>query len=372
MSAQNQNPERQSREQQPQDLFAPIPEVPSVAGWKEIPFRQTELTTEPLVPLGMFTENRQIFASSVYDDEHENSPYDGGLEGGLTALFVRQGVAERMKNAASMLPKGVHMVAMDTYRPLVVQGALFDQYKKGLKEKYPDWTEDQLNTETQKYVSVPSSDQSKPSPHNTGGSVDVVLVRFPDDANAAIEEIDRRISLLDEEKDWQQLYELEMDRNRIFREQAQMLEFGTHFDHGNVEASLRYLEEQGQLRELTEQEKEAQANRRLLYNVMIAAGFEPYADEWWHFNDPATQMGAKTAGREFAEYGGVELSLDNQNFDAMRRLHRINTARIANGERWTPPAGLEGHYDLAVRLSHRSNPKHLGRAASLKVAKIEP
>ena len=30
--------------------------------------------------------------------------------------------------------------------------------------------------------------------------------------------------------------------------------------------------------------KKQQSNRKLLSNVMIAAGFYPLAHEWWHFN----------------------------------------------------------------------------------------
>lgn len=354
---------------QPNEL-PPIPEVAPLAGWKEVPLVETELSHEPLVPVGIFSDYRHIVSSSVYADEHHNSPYTDGLEGSNVAVFMREGVAKKLEKAADMLPSGHHMMVMDAYRTLEVQGALYEQYEQGLRAKYPDWTEEQLSAETQKYVSVPSHDKTRPSPHNTGASVDVVIVKVDEDVQHEIDAIDATLDTLGED-DWQREYMLEMKRSELIRRHGKMLNFGTRFDYGGSEAALRHYEVKAAQEPLSEEDKEAQKNRRLLYDVMIKAGFEPYADEWWHYNDPASQMGAKVAGREHAEYGAIEMSDENKQYEKMRKQHHLNSVRLARGEEWTPPKGLEVHYKLARAAIFGNNPKNIWRMTDT-VDKIEP
>lgn len=354
---------------QPHEL-PPIPEVAPLAGWKEVPLVETDLSHEPLVPVGIFSDYRHIFSSSVYADEHHNSPYTDGLEGSNVAVFMREGVAKKLEKAAGMLPSGHHIMVMDAYRTLDVQGALYEQYEQGLRVKHPDWTEEQLSTETQKYVSVPSHDKTRPSPHNTGASVDVVIVKVDEDVQQEIDAIDATLSTLGEE-DWQHDYMLEMKRSELIRRHGKMLNFGTRFDYGGSEAALRHYEVKAEQEPLSEEDKEAQNNRRLLYDAMIKAGFEPYADEWWHYNDPASQMGAKVAGREHAEYGAIEMSDENKQYEKMRKQHHLNSVRLARGEEWTPPKGLEVHYKLARAAIFGNNPKNIWRMTDT-VDKIEP
>ena len=349
---------------------APIPEATPLAGWKEIPLIETDRSHEPLVPVGIFSDYRSILSSSVYADEHHNSPYMGGLEGSNTAVFLRKGVAEKLEKAADMLPRGNHLMVMDAYRTLEVQQALYTQYEEGLRGQHPEWTEEQLSEETQKYVSTPSRDKRKPSPHNTGASVDVVIIEVQEHIQRALDAIDIELDGL-EEGDWQDAYLLEMKRSELIRRNGKMRNFGTRFDHGGREAALRYFEEKAARMSLEPSEEEALNNRRLLYSVMTNAGLEPYADEWWHYNDPASQMGARVAGRDHAEYGAVEMSEENKQFEQMRALHHRNSVRLAQGEQWTPPEGLETHYKLAQAAIYGDNPKNVWRMSGT-VAKIEP
>lgn len=104
---------------------------------------------------------------------------------------------------------------------------------------------------------------------------------------------------------------------------------------------------------------------------MTTAGLEPYADEWWHYNDPASQMGAKVAGIDHAEYGAIELSGENRAFARMRELHHDNSVRLARGEEWTPPKGLEAHYGLARAAVSGDNPQNVWKMTDI-VDKIEP
>lgn len=346
----------------------PMGEIPSVAGWKEVPIHETEKSHEPLVPLGIFSDHRKVFTSSVYADEHENSPYTDGLEGSLMALFVRKGVAEKLDKAAELLPSGYHLMAMDTYRTIEVQRALFKQYESGLRTTHPDWSDDEIMTETQKYVSLPSTDPSRPSPHNTGASVDVVIMKVPDEVQEQIDDIDRH---LENAHDWREEYLLEMLRSELLRKNGEMLDFGTPFDHGDAEASLDYFERKDAEGELDPSDWEAASNRRLLFHVMTRAGFEPYAEEWWHYNDPASQMGAKTAGAEYAEYGAAVLSEENKYFADVRKLHAINTARHARGEQWDPPEDLIEHYGIAREASRGNDPDAFPKLQNT-VSKIAP
>jgi len=351
------------------DLTAPIPELAPIAGWKEVQLNRTALSDEPLTAVGIFSDHPKVFSSSVYADEHHNSPYDDGLDGSNIAVFMREGVAEKLDRAAALLPSGMHLMVMDAFRSLEVQGALFTQYKDGLKDQHPNWTEDQLSAETQKYVSIPSTDPSKPSPHNTGASVDVVIVQVSPEVQAEIDEIDERLSAQD--VSWQLDYVLQMKRSELLRKNARMLDFGTQFDHGGTAAGLRYLEEQASQRQLTDEEQVQLVNRRMLFNVMTTAGMAPYEEEWWHYNDPASQMGAKVTGNSFAEYGAATLSKDNQYFARIREVHHANSVRLANGEEWVPPKGLEVHYALARQAVRANDPRTIAQMID-DIEKIQP
>lgn len=360
-----------NRESVPVNVDIPIPEVAAVAGWKEITLRETIKSHEPLVPFGIFTDHNTILTSSIYAGEQWNSPYINGLEGSTMVLFAREGVADRLEAAKTVLPRGYHLMLMDAYRSLTVQAALYAQYEGPLRMQCPDWNDEQIATETQKYVSLPSNDSSRPSPHSTGASVDVVLIELPETIQKGIERLDTDLRTTPE-TNWQEQYRLEMARSSIIRKYGSMPNFGTKFDHGGPEAALRYYEELGARRTLTVAETEARSNRRILYYAMSTAGFMPYEDEWWHFNDPSSQMGAKVACRNYAEYGAATLSPENTEFEQIREMHHKNTVLLSHGARWNVPDELGEHYDLALQMAEGNNPRALGSVAASSAARISP
>lgn len=328
-------------------LEAPIPELPTIAGWKEI---RLHPTNEKLVPLGIFSDNDDIFTSAVYAAEYADSPYvnSDALDSSLVTMFVRESVASKLRHAQQLLPQGYHLVVYDSYRSLEVQGTLYKQYYSKLQELYPDWTDEQLSIETQKYVSIPSDDLERPSPHNTGGSVDVALFKLEDSAQKELDTVDVRLQLLKEhmptdysERDevenpiLREYYLLSMKRVGIVKSHARVLDFRTEFDNGTGTSALRYYEELATQRPLSNEERDAARNRRMLYNVMVDAGMVPYEDEWWHFNAPESQMGAKVIGAELASFGAMQLTEDNKEFEAMRKSHlegfRLITDRLRRG-----------------------------------------
>lgn len=286
----------------------PIPlDSGSVSGWKNIPIRQSD---EPLVPLGRFSEYPDIATDAIYFGERSSSPYPtASVEGGLITHFVRESVANSLLKAQSLLPEGKVLVTFDAYRTLAVQQSLYEAYYNGLRQEHPQWSHEELSTETQKYVSLPSSDPDRPSPHNTGGSVDVAIISVPpnladklgDGANA-----------------------LSLDEYDQICQQATMLQFGTCFDHGGPEAALTYYERLAATRHLTKDEQEALFNRRLLFRVMTESGLQPYGDEWWHFNAPESQMGARTSGREVATFGAAQLTDDHLHHEYLRIQNHVN------------------------------------------------
>jgi len=311
-------------------LAAPVPlEVPGVEGWKEVPLEENG---EPLVAIGPFSGNSfdRIFTSSIYFGEREDSPYGRDtLHGALITTFARREVAEQVVEAEELLPNGRHIIVLDAYRTLEVQGSLYEQYLEALRSREPQMSEEELSVETQKFVSIPSQDKTRPSPHNTGGAIDVAIYMLPGEINERVGQINARIQEIGNDINHaEEVYKLEMERIGLIAKNAQMLNFGTKWDHGGSEAALNYFEILAQERDLTKDEEDARQNRRLLYNAMTGAGFEPYADEWWHYNSKKSQMGAKTARIDRAEYGAMELSKDDWHHELIRRQHLHGTERL--------------------------------------------
>jgi D-alanyl-D-alanine dipeptidase len=298
------------------------PEIPpdagQIQGWKDIPIREDD-SFDPLIPLGPLSQEAEILmTSSLYFGEHSNSPYAENrnkLEGSLLTLFARQSVVHRLLVAEQLLPPGHHLLVFDAYRPYQVQKSLHDFYLQKLREKYPDMDNETLESETQKYVSLPSMEPTRPSPHNTGGSVDVAIVKLDQAHEEVLLQI--RSHLTDVHLNIAKRVGMEMRLSAIMRRHARMLDFGTAFDHGGGKSALAYYESYyksktaaGEI--LTDNEMRACNNRRLLFRVMTQVGFQPYFAEWWHFNAPESQMGAATAGLDYATFGAAGLDESNR------------------------------------------------------------
>lgn len=219
-----------------------IPHVESVIGWKNLPIIECK---EKLIKINDYAPEYIVVRAKYWED---------GLSRASKDQFLRGGALSRLADAARHLPCGMKIVVWDAWRPLEVQQALFDQHLELLRKEHPGVKEDELIVLAQTYVSLPSSNHLKPSPHFTGGAVD--------------------LSLLDG---------LGNDIN-----------MGTRFDHFGPEAGLMYFEKN--------ENEEIKRNRRLLYWVMREVGFSGYDEEWWHF-DYGNQFDAKRSGKGFAVYG---------------------------------------------------------------------
>lgn len=163
------------------------------------------------------------------------------LPGSSPSIMCRRTVCEMVRKAEELLPEGYRFVIFDAYRPAAVQQSLWDYFRAQKVAEFPDATPEEIDYKTMFCVSFPSYNILLPSLHNTGGAVDLTIVG-PD---------------------------------------GKELDMGCEFDEFTDRAWTTYYEE-GQAGEGLN--AVARDNRRLLYNVMTAAGFTNFPSEWWHFD----------------------------------------------------------------------------------------
>lgn len=224
-------------------ILNPVPETVNSRAWKNIPIKECG---EPLVPLNNLNADLITIVPQYFKQ---------GIAFAKPIQYARASVAEKLLRAAKLLPNAHKLIIWDAWRPLEVQQALFDSFVNKLTKKHPAIRPDEIKEMAQTYVSLPSKDPLKPSPHFTGGAVDLTVVDF--------------IGI--------------------------PLDMGTEFDHFGPEAATRYYEDNNLL--------PVQAyNRRLLYHAMTKAGFSSYDEEWWHF-DYGNQFDAARTRKPWAIYG---------------------------------------------------------------------
>lgn len=229
------------------DLLKPIPlqAEPDWTACAAIPIIESD---QPLVALGL--SQRLV----VYPAYHRL-----GVPEALPDCHVRHEVFERLLMAAAALPPGVRLAVLDGWRPLAVQQHLYRSLTQAIAGANPGLTAEQLLTLTRQFVSVPSVRPEAPSPHLTGGAVDVILT--------------------DEDGRW--------------------LDMGSEFDAACARSFTHYYE---QIAEPSTDEQEVRGRRRMLYNAMLAAGFSNLASEWWHY-DFGNQLWAWSTGAAQAQFG---------------------------------------------------------------------
>ncbi|MGR0278851.1 M15 family metallopeptidase [Marinomonas dokdonensis] len=179
-----------------------------------------------------------------------------GIANAIPECFVRETVFEKLHEVVSLLPKRTRLVVLDGWRPFSVQQYLFDTLINILKKSYPECPEEYLHEKAKRLVSPPSTDVKSPSPHLTGGSIDVTLC------------------------------------DNIGR----FIDMGTHFDEASQDSWTDALEASRW------ENTEAQRNRRILFHAMTEAGFTNLPSEWWHY-DFGNQLWAYRTGNTQANYG---------------------------------------------------------------------
>lgn len=313
-----------------EELHKEIQENITVDGWKKVKINENG---EPLVPIGFCSGNkyRNLYSASAYgyDIDINLDAYNGSVENGLTTCFMREGIATKILEAEKLLPKNCHFMILDPWRSKEVQAALYKQYSEKLKEQHPKWKAKKIAKETQKFVSLPSTDPKKPSTHNTGGAIDLAIIRFSDELEQKIEEIDQLINEFDKVNNGEEIYKLELERHNLIAQNAEILNFGTAFDDASDTASVDYYEKQAKERELNPDEIEIRDNRRLLCNAMRLIGGTPFPSEWWHFNFGNQMANITSNGKIQAIYGAVTLSTENIEHENTLRHHREGSLIIS-------------------------------------------
>lgn len=362
------------------ELFIPIPlrrgeseanpnGVPTgtVEDWrgKDNPSNRIDIidSGEPLVNIGSL--NPPIFAVNSYFNKLDESGYSERLDGATLAQYARESVVKQLETAQNLLPAGYKLVVFDSWRSLETQYATYELCFASLVERLisegiiaPDEslaesTKEIISRETQKYISLPSPLPEKlqptpeqvsagrliPSPHNTGGSVDVSIVQVDFEWRKRLADLEDAIGQIDDPFSPDRAM-LNFEVSAIYRLHSTPLEFGTEFDFAGDRAGLTYLESTSGL---SGQDIIARDNRRMLYNIMTRAGFMPYADEWWHYNT-GNQMAEMTKWREtgikgIAKFGSSSLDAVQQHHE---KLHQ---------ELFQALCHLAEHPDLPIVLS---------------------
>lgn len=234
--------------------FPKIPLLPEIEGWQDVPIEECE---EKLIPLSTL-EPERILVKPQY--------FLKGFKGAPEECLVRETVAKMLVEISKMLPSGYKLVIWDAWRPIEVQKAIFNRYKGSLKNINPEVSEEDLSKLAEEYVSFPSSDENRPSPHNTGGAVDLSIIDFL----------------------------------------GNYLNMGTAFDDFSIKSKTRYYEQLIEEKEaLSNNDLVILNNRRLLFHTMTAVDFTNYFEEWWHY-DYGNQFWGKSKGIK-AIYGKITL-----------------------------------------------------------------
>ena len=232
------------------DLTTPIP-YRAEPDWQAVAAIPIVECDEPLHPLSL---SRTLRVYPAYARM--------GVCHAMAECHSRSAVFERLLQVAKSLPAGLHLVVLDAWRPFAVQQYLYDSLYDALKEYYPAADEAHLEHLTRQFVSPPNSSRGNPSPHLTGGAVDVTLC--------------------DDDGHW--------------------LDMGTAFDEASPRSASAHFE--GPDGEAAGQQ--VRANRRTLYNAMLAQGFSNLPSEWWHY-DYGDQLWVWHQGEPQALYGPVQL-----------------------------------------------------------------
>ena len=189
-----------------------------------------------------------------------------GIEGALPECYSRGGVLLVRLEAADLLPPGFRLVLLDGWRPVSLQSALFDKYCEELRETMPFKDNDEINLLASRFVAFPSTRVERPSPHLTGGAIDITIAD------------DKGLCLF----------------------------MGSYFDETTNRSETVYFEKKVSSGEaISGKALEALDNRRMLFRVMTKVGFTNFPDEWWHF-DYGNQNWAFMKGEKAAFYGAGE------------------------------------------------------------------
>lgn len=207
-----------------------IQETDALEMWKEHDFIDSPFIEIPHI-IKMGTETKIIV-----DMQYPKL----GMKNAISKCLIRKEALERLLIACTYLPQGLSFRIWDIYRTWSLQNELYYAYKPDIIKQF---NLENLSLEEQKkiisnYVSIPNKDEILPPLHTTGGSIDLTIMNLVT---------------------------------------GKELDFGTKFDaFSDLTNTVSYEKE--------DSNEIVRDNRRLLYNIMIQAGFTNLPSEWWHYD----------------------------------------------------------------------------------------
>ncbi|ART79904.1 M15 family metallopeptidase [Oceanisphaera avium] len=220
--------------------------------WSDIQAVPIIDSQDPLVALGLVNLPLRIYPAYF----HQGVPH------ALSDCYVRRSVLYRLYKAARLLPGGIELVVLDGWRPLAVQEYLYNSLHRIFHAQYPQDSAAEHQARLRQFVAPPSMDAKAPSPHLTGGAVDVTLCNSD----------------------------------------GLLLDMGTEFDDVSALSASAAFES---VIKPNPRESEVIEHRRLLHSVMLQAGFSNLPSEWWHF-DYGNQAWAWATQQPHAHFGAIE------------------------------------------------------------------
>lgn len=166
--------------------------------------------------------------------------------------YVRKTVADMLNRAQELLPRGYRLWVRTAYRTLQMQQEMYDRNFRRIQEEHPDWSLAAVRRATNRFFAP--YDQKAPPGHCTGAAVDVHLLT-PSGHPAEL---------------WAPL---------------QGWQAAPTWVAGLGPAAL--------------------ANRAILYDAMMGAGFSNCRDEFWHYSYGDAAWAVRT-GRDTCIYGLCE------------------------------------------------------------------
>ena len=190
-----------------------------------------------------------------------NPPYFHAVPGAIEELYLRETVANKLISINETLNTlGMELYLFDCWRPQQIQKYFHDiWFPDWLRRHRPELSFGERAEEVERYWATPSEGRDSPSPHSTGGAVDLTI---------------------------------------RYVETGQPVYMGGIFDDLTENAHSDWFE-RGAIYSMSD--KEAQANRRLLYWLMDEAGFANNPTEWWHYSY-GDQMWARLRNQDAALY----------------------------------------------------------------------
>jgi len=242
----------------------PIPPPPEhgARGYRELSIAfDGAANKEPLVALNEYGVRGENFYA-----QPRNPPYYTIIPGSIETLALRQGAAERLREVnAKLAAADLELFVFDAWRPQAVQAYFHDRWLPAeLRKRKSHLSDAELAAEVQNYWAAPSNGAEAPSPHSTGGAVDLTIRWKGGDP----------------------------------------LWMGSLFDDASPLAHTTRFETEVDPEAFSFSNEEARANRRLLYWLMVENGFASNPSEWWHFSF-GDQMWAKLRNKPEALYAGA-------------------------------------------------------------------